>query len=235
MTTARLRHLPPIVPLLESAEQQLDFRILKGTQGLSETNRERHLGPERCPCARFVICNACCTCHTSSFAGGLSFGLLEIRTEFRLQKIQNPHRRPHIKARTRNPHNKYAHKKKTHIKIHTASGCSEKRSSRHPPRHDLTRNVGEDMRWAQDLGANGNTPIGHENITQLIRKSSSRVPVIEFYSAKLESDNCYLKILFSFAPSLQSGGKIRAKKKKFQVIITRFQFGRIKFDYRYPT
>ena len=50
------------------------------------------------------------------------------------------------------------------------------------------------------MGYRGDSTIGHENITQLIRKSLSRVTVMEFDSEKLESGNYYLKKSVIFEP-----------------------------------
>ena len=77
---------------------------------------------------------------------------VKICTEIRTQKIQNPHENPHAKIAPKirtNRTQKSAHKN-PHAKIRTASGCSEKLSSRPPPTQDLTITLGEGMRWAQE-------------------------------------------------------------------------------------
>ena len=45
------------------------FGAFLGSARVEDTNRERHLAPERCPRACFVTGNACCVSDTSSFAG----------------------------------------------------------------------------------------------------------------------------------------------------------------------
>ena len=60
----------------------------------------------------------------------------QIRTKIRTHKIHTQKSAQNI----RNPP----------TKIRTASGCSEKLSSRNPPTQDLTMTLGEDMRWAKE-------------------------------------------------------------------------------------